>query len=188
MEKQLSIWLDGELKDALIERARQENIPLKHLIEDILRQSMASYRGEMIERQALPVIREVMRRELRKMFAQLLTSMREEMNPRMIDQVTTVTQRSVDHLAAHLCHHGMINRRLLYTLLSHTMGETLAHDAYEQAQQWSQTISVEGGILQSFPGFEGNNAQISKDQPEGSHHQKRNQSINERGRKMQGPP
>jgi hypothetical protein len=85
MEKQLSIWLDGELKDALIERARQENIPLKHLIEDILRQSMVYYRGEMIERQALPVIREMMRRELRKVFAQLLTPMREEINSRETD-------------------------------------------------------------------------------------------------------
>lgn len=100
MEKQLSVWIDGELKEALIERAQQENVPLKHLIEDILGQSIAHYRGEMIERQALPVIREAMRRELRKAFTQLLTTMRQDMNPKMIGQMTTMTQQSAHQMAS----------------------------------------------------------------------------------------
>jgi hypothetical protein len=156
MEKQLSIWIDGELKDALIERARQEKISLKHLVEDILRQSMAHYRGEVIERQAFPVIREVIRRELRKVFAQLLTAMREDVNPRMVEQMTAVTQRHHDHMAALVSRHGTINHRLLYALLSQTCGEILAHDIHEQALQWSQTASAEVELLQPFPGFEGN--------------------------------
>lgn len=173
MEKQLSVWINGELKEALIERARQENVPLKHLIEDILGQSMAHYRGEMIERQALPVIREVMRRELRKAFTQLLTTMRQDMNPKMIDQMTTVTQQSAHQMAVHLCRHGTINRQLLYTLLSHTIGETLAHDAYEQALQQNQTVPAEVGVLQPFPGFEGNNVQTRNVQSEGSQNHKK---------------
>lgn len=157
MEKQLSVWIGGELKKALVERARQEHIPLKHLVEDILRQSMALYRGEMIERQALPVIRKVMRRELRKAFAHLLTVLREDVNPKVVDQMTGFTQRSADHLAALLSRHGAINRRLLYALLSHTSGEAFAHDAYEQALQWGQIDSSEIELpLQPFAGFESN--------------------------------
>lgn len=168
MEKQLSIWIDGELKDDLIKRAQQEHIPLKQLVEDILRQSMAHHRGEMIERQALPVIREVVRRELRRAFAQLLTSIRQDVNPRTIDQMTTVTQQNYDHLAALVSRHGTINRRLLYTLLSHTVGEALAYDAYEQAIQWSRTTSTEVRLLQPFPGFESDDVLTRKDRPEGN--------------------
>jgi len=184
MEKQLSVWIDGELKEALIERARQENVPLKHLIEGILRQSMAHYRGEMIERQALPVIREVMRRELRKAFAHLLTTMREEVNPKMVDQMSSLTQQSADHLAALLSRHDAINRRLLYALLSHASGEAFAHDAYEQALQWSQVAPAGVGVLQLFPGFEGNNVQTRNVQAEGI--TKRNQMMNGHERKTKG--
>ena len=60
-EKQLNVWIDSDLKDALAERAKREKTSVTDLTEDILRQDMARQNGEVIEQQSLPIIREMRR-------------------------------------------------------------------------------------------------------------------------------
>lgn len=138
MDKQLNVWIDGDLKDTLAERAQQEKKSMKDLVEDILTHDMARYRGEIIEQQALPVIRDIIQSELRKALAQLLIELREDVHSEIVEQMKTISRRSDDRIAAlvvRAVRDGGIIRRLVYTLIAKSYGAGFAKDAYDRAKE-----------------------------------------------------
>lgn len=136
--KQLNVWIDGDLKDALTERAEREGKKLKELVEHILRQDIARERGEIIEQQSLPVISEILESKLRKATAQLRNDLREDMQFEMIEQIKTITRNSDNRLAGLIVRtvrDAGIIRRMLYALVAKTHGTDFASEAYESARE-----------------------------------------------------
>jgi hypothetical protein len=66
VEKQLNVWIDANLKEALADRAQREKTSLKQVTEAILCQEVARRNGEHIEQQALPLIRAMIATEVPK--------------------------------------------------------------------------------------------------------------------------
>lgn len=137
-EKQLNVWIDSSLKDALTERAKREKKSVTDLTEDILRQDMARQNGEVIEQQSLPIIREIVTMELRKGMAQLLRDLRDEMHVDLMEEIKTVSSHSDDRLTkliVRAVRDAGISRRLVIAHLSKAYGPDFARSAYESAQE-----------------------------------------------------
>ncbi len=137
-EKQLNVWIDSNLKDALAERAKREKKSVTDLTEDILRQDMARQNGEIIEQQALPIIREIVTTEVRKGMAQLLNDLRDELHLDLMEEIKTVTHRSDDRIAklvVRAVRDAGISRRLVIAHLSKAYGPDFARSAYESAKE-----------------------------------------------------
>jgi hypothetical protein len=95
MGKQLNVWIDGDLKDALKEQARFQEISLTALVEGYLRKGIERQRGEIMERQALPAIRKAFRVELSKGNKALLAELDEYLQSRILDEIRTLIRRGV---------------------------------------------------------------------------------------------
>ena len=137
-EKQLNVWIDSDLKDALAERAKREKKSVTDLTEDILLQDMARQNGEMIEQQALPIIREIVTTEVRKGVAQLLNDLRNELHLDLMEEIKTVARLSDDRVAklvVRAVRDAGISRRLVIAHLSKAYGPDFAKSAYESAKE-----------------------------------------------------
>ncbi len=137
-DKQLNVWIDSHLKDALAERAKQEKRSLTDLTEAILRQDMARKTGEVIEQQALPIIREVVTTEVRKGMAQLLNDLRDELHLDLMEEIKTAMHLGDDRLArlvVRAIRDAGMSRRLIIAHLSKVYGPDFASDAYECAME-----------------------------------------------------
>jgi uncharacterized protein YqeY len=137
-EKQLNVWIDGDLKDALAERAKREKKSVTDLTEDILRQDMARQNGEVIEQQSLPVIREIVTLEIRRAMAQLFKDLRGEMHGDLMEEIKRVSSHSDDRLTkliVRAVRDAGISRRLVIAHLSKAYGPDFARSAYESAQE-----------------------------------------------------
>src|SRR5258708_17270727 len=138
MEKQLNVWIDGDLKQALAERAEGEGRALTNLVEGILQQDMARVRGEIMEQQAMPVVRDIVQSELRRSIAQLRSDLREDMETEIVEAIRTMTRNSDNRLAGLIVRtvrDGGILRRLLFALMSKLVTPAFAQEAYEQAKE-----------------------------------------------------
>ena len=137
-EKQLNVWIDSDLKDALAQRAKREKTSVTDLTEDILRQDMARQNGEIIEQQALPIIREIVTTEIRKGMAQLLGDLRDELHLHLLEEIKTVTHLSDDRFAklmVQAVRDAGIGRRLVLAHVSKAYGPDFARSAYESAKE-----------------------------------------------------
>lgn len=138
MDKQLNVWIDSELRDALTERAQRDHTTLRKVVENILRMDVAHERSEIIQQQAFPLLRELMQIEIRKGFAQLRTDVREDMHTEIINEVRGLVQVSESHLARLIVRvagdTGVI-RRFLYALAARVVDVVFARDAYENAKE-----------------------------------------------------
>jgi hypothetical protein len=134
---QLNVWISGEAKQYLDERFQQEGRHLNEQIEAYIRQDMAVHRGEIVEQQSLPVIREMVDTTLRKYTAQLRVDLRDDMRLDIVEPLKTVSRNSDDRLASLIVRTvrdtGII-RRLLFALLAKTFGPEFAAEAYENAK------------------------------------------------------
>ena len=137
-DKQLNVWIDGHLKDALAERAKREKRSVTDLTEAILQQDMARTSGEIVEQQALPIMREVVTTEVRKTMTQLLSDLRDELHLDLMEEIKTVMRHSDDRLAKLLVRairDTGIGRHLVMVHLSEAYGPDFASSAYENAMQ-----------------------------------------------------
>jgi hypothetical protein len=137
-DKQLNVWIDSHLKDALAERAKREKRSVTDLTEAILHQDMARSSGEIVEQQALPIIREIVTTEVRKGIAQLLNDLRDELHLDLMEEIKTVARHSDDRLAklvARAIRDAGIGRRLVMAHLSKAYGPDFARSAYESAKE-----------------------------------------------------
>ena len=93
-------------------------------VEDLLQRGLSLKKGEVIEQQSLPIIREIVQGELLKAHAQLRSDLREDRKMEKQDvsrELKENERRLGDRLAALIIRalrEGLISRRMLYALLA----------------------------------------------------------------------
>ena len=138
MEKQLNVWIDGDLKDALAVRAEEEQTTMKYLVEGILRQDMARTRGEIMEQQAMPVVRNIVQSELNRSMAQLRNDLREDMQAEIVEKIRSMTRNTDNRLAGLIVRtvrETGILRRMVFALTSRLVNYAFALETYENAKE-----------------------------------------------------
>jgi hypothetical protein len=133
MRKRLDVMISTELYDYIKEQSEKTGTPMNALTDELLAQAIATKRGEVIEQQSLPVIREIVQSELRKALAQHRTDFLEA----LMLEIKNALAATANRLAALLvmtARDSIIARRLLYTLLSRAYGADFAMQAYEDSR------------------------------------------------------
>lgn len=151
-KKRLDVWVPAALREYVEQEAAREGKPMNALTSELLTHAIAYRRGEVIEEQSLPIIREIIQTELRKVAAQLRTDLREDMQLEITQEVKTLGRRSDDRLTALLVRairDAQISRRLMYVLLAKTVNPAFAEEAFQHAREMT------GKDLASRPGKEG---------------------------------
>ena len=141
-KERIHLYLPSELIQALQLLAPQEG-GISSLAEDLLQAGLSLKRGETIEQQSLPVIREIIETALRNTQAQLHTNLREEMHRQnqegkadIIAEMKARERRSDDRLASLIIRairEGGISRRMLFTYLAKDDSQ-FAMEVYEDAK------------------------------------------------------
>src|SRR5579859_1773571 len=142
MEKQLNVWINADLKESMSQRALQKGVSLKEFVEDIFGQSMAQYQAEMLEKQALPIIEDMIERSLQKSTARQNQQMQEAFHTEIILPMKQLIRETDRHLSDRIAslsvrtvRDGSIIRHLLYALLAKLFSVSFARDAYEHAKE-----------------------------------------------------
>lgn len=134
----LNIYINPTLSATIRELAGNEEQKISKLAEELLEIGLSVKRGEVIEQQSLPVIRDIVQSELRKATAQLREGFREDMSLEFTNEFKAVQRASDNRLAALLvraCRDSITGRRLIYTLLAKMYGPDFAMLTYETARE-----------------------------------------------------
>jgi hypothetical protein len=99
-DKRLDAWIPEEYKTYLAERTEKESTPMNQLVANLIRDEMARQQGAIIEQQSLPIIREIVSTELRKLRAELRAEIREDMALEFTNEFKAVQRASDNRLAA----------------------------------------------------------------------------------------
>ncbi len=137
MDKQLNVWIAEDLKEALTQRAQYDKSTLREVVEGILQQDVARARGEEIQQQALPVLRDLIQAEVRKGFAQLRNDLREDLEIEILEEMRHLTRTSENRLArlmVRVARDTGVLRRFLYALVARLTDLEFAQEAYEDAK------------------------------------------------------
>jgi len=108
------------------------------IADELLALGIATKRGEVIEQQSLPVIRDIVQTELRKTLAQQRSDLREDMGLEFTNKLKALQRASDNRLAALMVRalrDSNIARRLIYAMLARTHGPDFALRAYEDAKE-----------------------------------------------------
>jgi len=136
LRKRLDVQIAAEYYDYIKEQAERTGRTMNAVADDLLAQAIAHRRGEVIEQQSLPVIREIIQTEFRKQRAELRADRREDMALEFTNEFKAV-QRASDNRLASLIVRAVrdsgIGRRLMYTMIAKTHGPDFAARAYEDA-------------------------------------------------------
>jgi len=130
---QLNLWVRQDLKDSLAELATQQEQTSASLAAALLEQGIARLRGEIVEQQALPIIREIVATELRKTKAEL----RQDFHDDLRTELKEHAQRSDNRLAALIVRairESGIAWRLVYSLMARQTSTGITREAYEDAK------------------------------------------------------
>lgn len=106
--------------------------------EELLRLGLAQRRGETIQSESLPVIRELVQTELKKTVAQIRMEIREDMQTDILSTIKDQARRSDDRLAALIVRtvrSSGIGQRMLYSLIAKLVNPTFAQQMYETARE-----------------------------------------------------
>jgi len=134
--QQLNVWIKKETKAALARQAKLEQRSMGAIVEELIQHSTSHEQAELVERQSLPLIREVIVTEIRKALAQHRLDLGEDMQMVILEAVKLCIRQSVEQLTrliGRAVQVGMINRRLTRALMSHAYGEEIAAQADEDA-------------------------------------------------------
>lgn len=135
---QLNVWIPKDLRDYVEERKRRDNKPgMNIVIAELIRQERAREQGEVIEQQALPVLQEMIRKEVRQALAEHRRDVRDERDQEHEEQQASL-QKGFDRIAAltvNAIRNAGIGRRLSYSLLAKAYGSTFALDAFNDAKE-----------------------------------------------------
>jgi|SRR5579859_1509593 len=146
MEKQLNVWIDEQMKEALTRRAQQKALSVKQLIQYMISQEVAEYQAEIMEKQALPMIRDLVQSELRKALDQHLGKLQEDFHTEIVLPMKKTIRQSNERTSKHISERiaalsvrtvrdGSINRHLIYAHLAKSHGSVFAREAYEHAKE-----------------------------------------------------
>ncbi len=138
---QLNVWIPKELRDYVEDRKKRDNKPgMNIVIADLLRQERAREQGEVVEQQSLPILQEIIRKEVRQALAEHRRNVRDDREQEMEGQ-NTYLRKGFDRIAAltvNAIRNAGIGRRLSYSLLAKAYGSTFALSAYEDAKEKAQ--------------------------------------------------
>ena len=137
-EKRLDVWIPEELKTYLYERAERENKGMNLVIADFIREAQAREQGAIIEQQSLPIIREIVRSELRLQLAELRSNLRDDMLFECTHRLKEVIQKNTNRLAALImrpARDSAVVRRMVFTVLAKAYGRDFAQEIFEDAKE-----------------------------------------------------
>ena len=137
-KQQLNVSIDESLKQALDQKAKREGRTITALVEEWIKQDTAREQGETLERQSLPLIRELVREEVRRSDAELYTKLHDVMLRDIRDSLKEQMGQNHSRLAkliTRTVRDSGIIRRLVYAFLSKTHGKDFAMKAYEHTEQ-----------------------------------------------------
>ncbi len=138
---QLNVWIPKDLKDYVADRAKREDKPgMNVVIANLIRQERAREQGEVVEQQSLPVLQEIVRKEVRQALAEHRRDTRDD-RAEEIEEQRNYLRKGFDRLAAltvNAIRSAGIGRRLSYSLLAKAYGSTFALSAYEDAKEKAQ--------------------------------------------------
>ena len=135
-KRQLNVWVTKEAKAALAHQARLERRSMTTIVEELIQHYTARQQAELVERQSLPLYREVVVDEVRKALAQQRLELGEDMQKLILEAIKLSIRQSVEQLArlaGRAVRIGAINRRLTRALMARAYGEEFAAQADEDA-------------------------------------------------------
>lgn len=106
------------------------------VVEEFLAQGIARLRGEVMEQQSLPVVREAIHSAVGQANAQLYQALRDLLRAEFLDDLKAIEKKGNDRLAALLVRairEGGIARRMIYPLLARQVSESFAAAVYQDA-------------------------------------------------------
>src|SRR5436190_17664669 len=106
MRKRLDVQIDEERYDYIKDVSDRSGVPMNVLSDELLAIGIAVKRGEIIEQQSLPVIREIIDTSLRKHLAAQRTAIQEDMALEVTNEIKAISRNSDNRLA------GLIVRTL----------------------------------------------------------------------------
>lgn len=136
-EKQLNVWIAEDLRNYVAQRAEQEKCGMNKIIAELVQRDMAQRSGEIVERNSLVVVRELVAAELRQAHAQLRRDLRDD-REQEADSLREFVRKQADRLAGLIVmavRSSGITRRLTYAVLSKAYGTSFAMAAYEDAKE-----------------------------------------------------
>jgi hypothetical protein len=138
LKKRLDVAISSDLRDFIAEEADRTGKPMNIVTDELLGRAVAHRRGEVIEQQSLPIIREIVQSELRKSLAQLLIDLREALLVELLNGIKE-TMRASDNrivsLLVRVMRDAGIARRMIYALISKLVSTTFAAQAFEDARE-----------------------------------------------------
>jgi len=138
LRKRLDVQIDTERFDYIKEESDRTGRPMNIISDELLAIGIAVKRGEVIEQQSLPVIREIIDTSLRKHLATQRNALREDMALEFTNEIKAISRNSDNRLAALIVRtlrDANIARRLMYTLLAKAYGGEFAMTAYTDASE-----------------------------------------------------
>ena len=138
LKKRLDVTINSDLRDFIAEEAERTGKAMNTVTDELLSHAVAYRRGEMIEQQSLPVIREIVQSELRKSVAQLLLDFRETLLVELLHEIKEVTRTSdnrIISLIVRMMRDTGIARRMVYAVTSKLVSPTFASQAFEDARE-----------------------------------------------------
>jgi hypothetical protein len=138
MRKRLDVHIDEERYEYIKGVSDRSGTPMNVIADELLAIGIAVKRGEVIEQQSLPVIREIVDTSLRKHLARQRETIREDMQLEFTNEIKAISRASDNRLAALIVktlRDANIARRLMYTILAKAYGSQFAMTAYEDASQ-----------------------------------------------------
>lgn len=140
-EQQLNVWIPEDYKTFLDQCAKQNDLTVKAIIKGLIEQEMARVSSEQMERESLPVLRALIREEVRRAIADLSIRLQEVMVRDIRDALKDDAYHNTTKLAKLLTRtvrDSGILRRLLYSLVSKMTGREFAAKAYEHAEEMTR--------------------------------------------------
>lgn len=135
---QLNVWIDKKYKDQLEQWKQGENKPgMNIIIEELIEAEMARRSGKVIEQQSLPVIREIVRAEVREATAELRRELRldrELEQTALRDYLHKGFDRIVG-LTIHAIRNAGFAQRYGYSLLAKLVNPDFAQKVLEDAKK-----------------------------------------------------
>ncbi|HEU5375444.1 MAG TPA: hypothetical protein VFV38_08400 [Ktedonobacteraceae bacterium] len=129
-KKRLDVWIHPALRDYITEASQTTGKPMNMITDELLTHAIAARRGEIIESQALPLIRQIVQSEVGKALALA--------QEQLLSEIKALDRRSSDRLAALITQtfrSAALARRLAFTLLAKAYGQGYAQQVYDDAKE-----------------------------------------------------
>jgi gamma-glutamylcysteine synthetase len=136
--KRLDMTIRADLRDFVEEESSRTGKPMNYIVDELLEFAIAHRRGEIIEQQSLPVIRDIVESALRRTKAELRAELREDMRLEILEALKEIIRKSTDRVIAlvlRTVRDAAIIRRLVYTIIAKAYSPEFAQHVYEDARE-----------------------------------------------------